>query len=88
MESNPDVPHVDAGKFPLLAELKSEKNLQYLLKMHNRLAIDSVLLKELHGKDLILIMGRTGTGKSTFANSIISGADTVQWNEDCELVAT
>jgi predicted GTPase len=45
--------------------------------MMHRLEVDSDLLKELIGKDLILIMGRTGSGKSTFANGLISGADSV-----------
>jgi hypothetical protein len=82
MESYTEAYYLDKVEYPRLAELKGEKKMQELLKMHSRLEIDSELLKELHGQDLILIMGATGSGKSTFANSLLSGVDSIEWFED------
>jgi len=65
---------VDTSKFPHLAKLSNEKELKNLFQMHKRLTEDTKLLKELHNKHLVLIMGRTGSGKSTFANALISGS--------------
>ena len=79
MEAFPNTPNIifNDRVVPELAKLNRERNLQHLLKMMNRLEVDSNVLAELRGRDLILVMGRTGTGKSTMANALISGAGSV-----------
>ena len=43
-------------------------------------------MQELKGKDIILLMGPTGSGKSTAANSMISGADSIKIDKNNECI--
>ena len=54
---------------------------EQLHKMGSRLVKGMPTIKELEGKDAILLMGPTGSGKSVIANAMISGKDNLEVDE-------
>jgi putative ribosome biogenesis GTPase RsgA len=49
-----------------------------LLELNKRVEGDSGILKELEGKNIIMLLGTTGTGKSTMANAFTVGPENIE----------
>ena len=58
-----------------------------LFQLDQRIKQEIEALEELRGKNIILVIGNTGAGKSTLVNSIISGQETIEEDEVGDLVA-
>lgn len=62
--------------------MKSEPFYQKLDKMASKLRTGLLALEPLKGKDVVLLVGQTGSGKSTIANSLISGSRFVHYDDE------
>ena len=49
--------------------------------MYYKLVNDNLYVSELRGKNIVLVLGTAGTGKSTLLNAIIKGTSTIEFNE-------
>lgn len=58
-----------------------------LLELNKRVEGDNGILKELVGKNILMLLGTTGTGKSTMANAFTVGPENIEQTEDGKYVA-
>lgn len=56
--------------------------------IHDRVSSDKKHLSELKGQEVVLVLGQTGVGKSTFCRALIQGADTMDYDDDEMVVPT
>jgi putative ribosome biogenesis GTPase RsgA len=77
-----------------LAEIKSKsiskvEKAAYtdLLELNKRVEGDHGILKELVGKNILMLLGTTGTGKSTMANAFTLGPENIEQTDDGKYVA-
>ena len=58
-----------------------------LLELNRRVEEDNQLLKELENKNVLMLLGTTGTGKSTMSNAFVLGPDNIQQSDDGKYLA-
>ena len=64
-----------------LGKALKKASMKHLRANYTRFVNDSIELEELKGKELALIVGITGCGKSTTTNAIVSGVDNMFTSE-------
>ena len=64
--------------------MNAEPMYRELHNMGKRMVTGIPALESLKGKDAVLILGPTGSGKSTVANALISGVDKLEKVDDDE----
>ena len=52
------------------------------MKIEKRLYDDSIACRDLKDKDLILVVGSTGVGKSTLVNLLVNGPNSLYFDDD------
>ena len=57
-------------------------------QLYDRVALDKKSLAELEGQDVVLALGQTGVGKSSFCRALIQGAKTMEYNDEDQVVPT
>ena len=56
----------------------------HLLDMQRKLVVGKRALTNLQNKNVVVIMGPTGAGKSTIANALIKGASQLKYDEETD----
>ena len=53
-----------------------------ILNMEEMMVNKQYKFEELEGKDIVILVGTTGSGKSTIAQSIVKGAESMDFDEE------
>lgn len=82
-EEATDLEHLRNHLSSFNTHLRNEQPLYTVIyEMGKRMQNALPALNSIEGKNVVLILGPTGSGKSTIANSLISGADVIQIDQE------